>query len=349
MKSTVLNILLTGGSGYIGSHTAVALTDAGHRIFIFDNYCNSSAETIHKIQAITAQPITVVRGDIRDTALLQQTLETHQIDAVIHFAGLKAVGESAVIPLDYYANNVQGTISLLQAMQAASHAPRALVFSSSATVYGDPQYLPIDEAHPTHATNPYGRTKLHIEEILADLARSDASWQIACLRYFNPVGAHASGLIGENPNGLPNNLMPFVAQVAIGKLKQLKVFGDDYDTPDGTGVRDYIHVLDLAEGHLAALNYLGSHAGMHTFNLGTGRGYSVLEMIRAFEAASGRTVPFTIAPRRPGDIASCYASTALASKALKWNASRDLKAMCESSWKFQQNVMQSVPSTTEQA
>ncbi len=340
MKNTVLNILLTGGSGYIGSHTAVTLTEAGHRIVIFDNFCNSRPDTIQKIQTITGQDLTVIRGDIRDTALLQQTIDAHQIDAVIHFAGLKAVGESAVIPLEYYANNIQGTISLLQAMQAARHAPRTLVFSSSATVYGDPQYLPIDEAHPTSATNPYGRTKLHIEEILADLAQSDPSWRIACLRYFNPVGAHPSGLIGENPNGLPNNLMPFVAQVAVGKLKQLNVFGNDYNTPDGTGVRDYIHVLDLAEGHLAALNYLREHLGMHTFNLGTGRGYSVLEMIRAFEAASGRPVPFHVAPRRAGDIASCYASTDRAATELKWNALRDLKAMCESSWNFQMQAQQ---------
>ena len=338
MQTTVKNILLTGGAGYIGSHTAVTLTEAEQRIFIFDNFCNSRPEIVQKIQAITGQALTVIEGDIRDTARLQQTIDAHQIDAVIHFAGLKAVGESAAIPLEYYANNVQGTISLLQAMQAAQCAPRTLVFSSSATVYGDPQYLPIDEQHPTSATNPYGRTKLHIEEILADLARADSSWRIACLRYFNPVGAHPSGLIGENPNGLPNNLMPFVAQVAAGKLKQLKVFGNDYDTPDGTGVRDYIHVLDLAEGHLAALNYLNTHEGLHTFNLGTGRGYSVLEMIRAFEAASARPVPFHIAPRRAGDIASCYASTKLAETELKWTALRDLQAMCESSWNFQRQA-----------
>ena len=339
MTTRSLNILLTGGSGYIGSHTAVVLQQAGHRVCIYDNFCNSDPAVSQTLQKITGQPFKTIQGDIRDTALLQQTLETQHIDAVIHFAGLKAVGESAKIPVEYYANNVQGTISLLQAMQAASNRPTTLVFSSSATVYGDPQYLPIDESHPTKATNPYGRTKLHIEEILGDLARADSNWRIACLRYFNPVGAHPSGLIGENPNGIPNNLMPFVAQVAVGKLKQLNVFGNDYDTPDGTGVRDYIHVMDLAEGHLAALGYLGdsqTQTGLHTFNLGTGRGYSVLEMIKAFESASGKPVPFHIAPRRTGDIASCYASTELAAQKLGWTATRDLKAMCESSWHFQQ-------------
>ena len=360
MSTRPLNILLTGGTGYIGSHTAVVLQEAGHCVFIYDNYCNSDPAVAQTLQKITGQLFKTIDGDIRNTDLLQKTLETNHIDAVIHFAGLKAVGESATIPVEYYANNVQGTISLLQAMQAASHRPKTLVFSSSATVYGDPQYLPIDESHPTAATNPYGRTKLHIEEILSDLAKSDASWRIACLRYFNPVGAHASGLIGENPNGIPNNLMPFVAQVAVGKLKQLNVFGNDYDTPDGTGVRDYIHVMDLAEGHLAALNYLGAalaaeviakteektHTGLHTFNLGTGRGYSVLEMIQAFEAASGKAVPFHIAPRRAGDIASCYASTTLAAEQLGWTAKRDLKAMCESSWHFQQKAAASAGSNS---
>ena len=346
MNTRPLNILLTGGSGYIGSHTAVVLQEAGHRVYIYDNFCNSDSAVSQTLEKITGQPFKTIQGDIRDTARLQETLESNQIDAVIHFAGLKAVGESATIPVDYYANNVQGTISLLQAMQAASNQPRTLVFSSSATVYGDPQYLPIDESHPTKATNPYGRTKLHIEEILGDLARADSSWHIACLRYFNPVGAHPSGLIGENPNGIPNNLMPFVAQVAVGKLKQLNVFGNDYDTPDGTGVRDYIHVMDLAEGHLAALNYLGravdaeAQSNIHTFNLGTGRGYSVLEMVKAFESASGRAVPFHIAPRRAGDIASCYASTTLAATELGWTAKRDLQSMCESSWHFQQSNIQ---------
>ena len=331
-----MNILLTGGAGYIGSHTAVALSLVGHRVVIIDNFCNSQPESVQRIQQITGQLVTAVRGDIRDTSLLNHTLQQHSIDTAIHFAGLKAVGESVQIPIDYYANNVQGTISLLQAMQRTPC--RSLVFSSSATVYGDPQYLPIDEQHPTAATNAYGRTKLHIEQILGDVAQSDPAWRIAVLRYFNPVGAHSSGLIGENPNGIPNNLMPFVAQVAVGKLRELSVYGQDYKTPDGTGVRDYIHVMDLAEGHVAALNYLNQHAGIHTFNLGTGRGYSVLELVAAYAAASAKPVPYKIAPRRAGDIASSYASVHLAVKELGWKATRDLKQMCESSWKFQQNA-----------
>ena len=330
------NVLLTGGAGYIGSHTAVALAAAGHRVVVYDNFSNSEPAAVQRLAQVLGAPVVVIEGDVRDTALLQRTLLEQKIDAVIHFAGLKAVGESVLKPVDYYANNVQGAISLLQAMQGADCT--TLVFSSSATVYGDPHYLPIDEAHPTRATSPYGRCKLHIEEILADLSVADPSWRLAALRYFNPVGAHASGLIGENPNGIPNNLMPFVAQVAVGKLPQLKVFGNDYDTPDGTGVRDYIHVMDLAEGHLAALKFLMQHPGLHTFNLGTGRGYSVLEMIKAFEAASGKPVPYTVAPRRAGDIASCYASVEFSAQTLNWRATRSLKDMCESSWKFQQNI-----------
>ena len=330
------NVLLTGGAGYIGSHTAVALAAAGHRVVVYDNFSNSEPAAVQRLAQVLGAPVVVIEGDVRDTALLQRTLLEQKIDAVIHFAGLKAVGESVLKPVDYYANNVQGAISLLQAMQAVDCT--TLVFSSSATVYGDPHYLPIDEAHPTRATSPYGRCKLHIEEILSDVSVADPSWRLAALRYFNPVGAHASGLIGENPNGIPNNLMPFVAQVAVGKLPQLKVFGNDYDTPDGTGVRDYIHVMDLAEGHLAALKFLMQHPGLHTFNLGTGRGYSVLEMIKAFEAASGKPVPYTVAPRRAGDIASCYASVEFSAQTLNWRATRSLKDMCESSWKFQQNI-----------
>ncbi len=330
------NVLLTGGAGYIGSHTAVALAAAGHRVVVYDNFSNSEPAAVQRLAQVLGAPVVVIEGDVRDTALLQRTLLEQKIDAVIHFAGLKAVGESVLKPVDYYANNVQGAISLLQAMQGAGCT--TLVFSSSATVYGDPHYLPIDEAHPTRATSPYGRCKLHIEEILSDLSVADPSWRLAALRYFNPVGAHASGLIGENPNGIPNNLMPFVAQVAVGKLPQLNVFGNDYDTPDGTGVRDYIHVMDLAEGHLAALKFLMQHPGLHTFNLGTGRGYSVLEMIKAFEAASGKPVPYTVAPRRAGDIASCYASVEFSAQTLNWRATRSLKDMCESSWKFQQNI-----------
>ena len=330
------NVLLTGGAGYIGSHTAVALAAAGHRVVVYDNFSNSEPAAVQRLAQVLGAPVVVIEGDVRDTALLQRTLLEQKIEAVIHFAGLKAVGESVLKPIDYYANNVQGAISLLQAMQAVDCT--TLVFSSSATVYGDPHYLPIDEAHPTRATSPYGRCKLHIEEILSDVSVADPSWRLAALRYFNPVGAHASGLIGENPNGIPNNLMPFVAQVAVGKLPQLKVFGNDYDTPDGTGVRDYIHVMDLAEGHLAALKFLMQHPGLHTFNLGTGRGYSVLEMIKAFEAASGKPVPYTVAPRRAGDIASCYASVEFSAQTLNWRATRSLKDMCESSWKFQQNI-----------
>jgi UDP-glucose 4-epimerase len=257
-------------------------------------------------------------------------LKQYEVQAVIHFAGLKAVGESATRPVDYYANNVHGTISLLLAMQSSD--VKTLVFSSSATVYGNPKYLPIDESHPTSATNPYGRTKLHIEEMLADVSRSDPAWRIACLRYFNPVGAHESGLIGENPRGVPNNLMPLVAQVASGHRPHVQVFGNNYPTSDGTGVRDYIHVMDLAEGHMAALQYLQKNAGWHGFNLGTGKGRSVLEMIRAFESASGQAVPFNVVPRRIGDVAACYAKAAKAFELLGWSAKRDLASMCESTW-----------------
>jgi UDP-glucose 4-epimerase len=273
---------------------------------------------------------------VRDTDKLEGALKAYKIDAVIHFAGLKAVGESVEKPIDYYDNNVTGTISLLKAMRAAD--VKTLVFSSSATVYGDPQYLPLDEAHPTSATNPYGRSKLQIEEILADVATSDGSWRIACLRYFNPVGAHDSGLIGEDPNDIPNNLMPYIAQVASGRLPKLNVFGDDYDTKDGTGVRDYIHVMDLAEGHNAALDFLEHETGWHAINLGTGTGYSVLEMVKAFEAASKRSVSYKIAPRRAGDIASCYAKADKAKQQLAWQAARTLEDMCTSTWKFHRSL-----------
>lgn len=331
-----MNILLTGGTGYIGSHAAVAFDEAGHQVVLFDNLSNSQRQVVDRIEEIVGHAVPFVEGDIRDSALLQGVLKDYQVDAVVHFAGLKAVGESVAQPLSYYANNVQGTISLLQAMQASNVG--TLVFSSSATVYGDPQYLPIDEQHPTSATNPYGRTKLHIEEMLADLVVSSPHWRIARLRYFNPVGAHPSGLIGEDPNGIPNNLMPFVTRVAAGLLPKLSVFGNDYPTADGTGVRDYIHVMDLVDGHVSALNFLGqsSQGGCHTFNLGTGQGYSVLEMIRAFKQASGRDVSHQIVARRPGDIAACYAKVDHAASILGWRARRGLKDMCESSWHFQQ-------------
>lgn len=331
-----MNILLTGGTGYIGSHTAVVLSQLVHKVVLFDNLSNSSETVLERLAQITNQRFPFVRGDVRDTDLLKNTLANHSIDAVIHFAGLKAVGESVAKPVDYYANNVQGTISLLQAMQA-QHI-KTLVFSSSATVYGQPQYLPLDESHPTSATNPYGRSKLHIEEILNDLATSDPEWCIACLRYFNPVGAHDSGLIGESPSGIPNNLMPYIAQVAAGLRAKLNIFGNEYPTSDGTGVRDYIHVMDLAEGHAAALNFLSQTTGWHAINLGTGIGYSVLEMVQAFEKTSGRQVLYQIVARRAGDVAACYADPKKARVKLNWGAKRSLSDMCASTWRFQQSV-----------
>ena len=332
-----MRILLTGGTGYVGSHTAVVLVNAGHEVFLYDNNCNSKLQVTDRLAQIVGHPISFIEGDVRDTAKLTSVLKTNGIDAVIHFAGLKAVGESSTMPIEYYSANVQGAISLLQAMEGGGID--TLVFSSSACVYGNPQYLPIDEAHPTNPTNPYGRNKLQIEQLLQDVDTSVAKrgnnkfpWRIASLRYFNPVGAHESGLIGEDPQGLPNNLMPFVAQVAVGKLPKLNIFGNDYDTADGTGVRDYIHVMDLAEGHLAALNYLHSHTGLITANLGTGTGYSVMEMIKAFELVSGRPIPYEVRGRRLGDIASCYANSDRALQDFQWKAHRDLTSMCQSAW-----------------
>lgn len=327
-----MNILLTGGAGYIGSHTAVVLSEAGHEVVILDNFCNSHRSVMTRLSKILDKEITCIEGDVRNTSLVAQVLKDQKIDAVIHFAGLKAVGESVQMPIEYYANNVQGTISLLEAMKTA--IVKTLVFSSSATVYGDPQYLPIDENHPTSATNAYGRSKLHIEEMLKDVANSDPTWKIICLRYFNPVGAHESGLIGEDPNGIPNNLFPFVAQVASGQIPKLKVFGGDYLTTDGTGVRDYIHVVDLAEGHLAALQHLESNSGWIAVNLGTGKGISVIQAIKAYESASGASVSYEISGRRAGDIASCYASPELARHLFGWAAYRALSDMCSSSWKW---------------
>jgi UDP-glucose 4-epimerase len=331
-----MNILLTGGSGYIGSHTAVLLLNAGHKVFIVDNFCNSHASTISIIEKITEKTLPYLEGDIRDTNLIIELLESRKIEAVVHLAGLKSVGESAERPLEYYANNVQGSISLLQAMQASG--VDKLVFSSSATVYGSPQYLPIDEMHPTAPTNPYGQTKLQIEQILQDICWANKNFRVANLRYFNPVGAHESGLIGENPIGIPNNLMPFVAQVAAGKQKSLSVFGGDYPTADGTGVRDYIHVMDLAEGHMAALDFLNNNQGMSTFNLGTGSGHSVLEVVRTFESKSGKKIPFQIVPRRAGDIASCYADAKKANLILNWSSKYSLDDMCLSAWRWQQSL-----------
>lgn len=329
-----MNILLTGGAGFIGSHTATVLLGAGHDVTIVDDLSNSSADVLDRLRTITGREVCFVQADVRETEVLRRVLTSQRIDAVIHFAGLKAVGESCIKPLAYFDANVHGAISLLRAMDETG--VRSLVFSSSATVYGDPRYLPLDESHPTSASNPYGRTKIHIEDILADVAASQPLWRIAVLRYFNPVGAHDSGLLGEDPSGIPNNLMPFVARVAAGTLPHVAIFGDDYDTPDGTGVRDYIHVMDLAEGHLAAIPYLGTaKGGCHTFNLGSGRGYSVKEMIAAFAQASGRDVPSVVAPRRSGDVASCYADPSRAEEVLGWRARRSLAEMCASAWKFQ--------------
>ena len=332
-------ILVTGGTGYIGSHTCVALAQAGHKILILDNLCNSRLSVIDRLQILCGVRPGFVQGDVRDKSLLDKLFAKHPIDSVIHFAGLKAVGESVEKPLDYYDNNVRGTLELLAAMQEAK--VKTLVFSSSATVYGDPASVPIREDFPRSATNPYGRSKLMIEDILADLHASEPGWRIARLRYFNPVGAHESGLIGEDPQGIPNNLMPFVAQVATGKRDSLNVWGNDYPTPDGTGMRDYIHVMDLAEGHVAAHKYLKAAStdkeGLLTVNLGTGRGYSVLDMVKAFEQASGRAIRYKIAPRRLGDIAQCWADPDLANRLLGWKAKRDLRQMCSDVWRWQQS------------
>lgn len=329
-----MNILLTGGAGYIGSHTAVVLSQAGHDVVLLDNFCNSNKSVLGRLEKILGKALPCIEADIRNTQALEKVLYEYQIDAVIHFAGLKAVGESVQMPIEYYANNIQGTISLLEAMKLTK--VKTLVFSSSATVYGDPQYLPIDECHPTSATNAYGRSKLHIEEMLRDVSGSDPAWKILCLRYFNPVGAHESGLIGEDPDGIPNNLSPFVAQVAAGKRDQLSIYGNDYPTPDGTGVRDYIHVTDLALGHLAALNYLVDHPGWDAINLGTGNGYSVLDLVKAYEQASGKPIASKVVGRRAGDIASCFAKADKAKALLGWQSQYDLDVMCASSWKWQQ-------------
>jgi len=329
-------IFVTGGAGYIGSHTCVELLEAGYDVTVFDNFSNSHPESLARVERITGKKPRLVRGDIRDRAAVVKALRESGARSVIHFAGLKAVGESVTEPLAYYDNNVAGTLRVLEAMEECG--VNTLVFSSSATVYGDPIKLPLTEDHPLSATNPYGRTKLMIEEILRDLHRSDPSWKIGILRYFNPAGAHASGLIGEDPQGIPNNLLPVVAQVAVGRRVCLSVWGNDYSTPDGTGVRDYIHVVDLALGHLKALKAL---EGMHeraeclTVNLGTGSGYSVLDIVRAFEQASGQAVPYKIAPRRPGDVASCYADPQRAFELLGWRAERGISAMCADAWRWQ--------------
>ena len=330
-----MKVLVTGGAGYIGSHTCVELLNAGHDIVIVDNFVNSKPEALDAIRTITGKDFAFVKADLRDREAVMKLFDDHAIDAVIHFAGLKAVGESVEKPLEYYDNNLYGFIVLAEAMQA--HGVKRFVFSSSATVYGMNNPVPFKEGMPTSATNPYGYTKVMIEQMLTDIAHADPEWRICLLRYFNPIGAHESGLIGEDPNGIPNNLLPYVAKVATGELKQLSVFGDDYDTPDGTGVRDYIHVVDLALGHLAALEYVKDHPGAEAVNLGTGRGTSVLEIVRAFEKACGHPIPYRIAARRPGDIAECYAETDKAARLLHWHATRDIDDMCRDGWRFAKN------------
>lgn len=326
-------ILLTGGAGYIGSHACVALVDAGYEVLILDNLSNSSPIAVDRVEQICGRAPAFVEGDVRDAVLLDRLFADYPIRAVMHFAGLKAVSESVEKPLEYYDNNVRGTVELLAAMRRAN--VNTIVFSSSATVYGDPARVPIREDFPRSATNPYGRSKLMIEDILGDLHRAEPGWKVARLRYFNPVGAHDSGLIGEDPQGIPNNLMPCVAQVAIGRRERLSVFGNDYPTPDGTGVRDYIHVMDLAEGHVAALQWLEREGGLLTVNLGTGQGYSVLDMVRAFERVSGRPVPYEIVGRRAGDIAACWADPSRARELLGWQAKRGIEAMCADTWRWQ--------------
>lgn len=325
-------ILVTGGAGFIGSHTCVELLEAGYSLVVLDNFVNSKPEALNRIRQISGKDFKFYETDLLDYAGVFKVFQENAIDAVIHFAGLKAVGGSVSKPLEYYHNNITGTLELLRAMREAGC--RTLVFSSSATVYGMNNPVPYQEDMPTSATNPYGYTKVMIEQILRDAARADEKMSAVLLRYFNPIGAHKSGLIGEDPNGIPNNLLPYVAQVAAGKLEKLSVYGDDYETPDGTGVRDYIHVVDLAKGHLCALKYALSHPGAEAFNLGTGKGTSVLEVVAAFEKASGKQVPYVIAPRRPGDIASCYADTSKAEKILGWTAEYDIDIMCADSWNF---------------
>lgn len=327
-------ILVTGGAGYIGSHTCIELLAAGYDLVVVDNFCNSKPASLERVQKIAGKSLTFYQVDVRDRGALNDVFKEHRIESVIHFAGLKAVGESVTQPLRYYDNNVTGTQVLCETMVA--HGVRSIVFSSSATVYGDPHAVPIREDFPVgQTTNPYGTSKMMIEQILRDLHVSDPAWRIGILRYFNPVGAHESGLIGEDPNGIPNNLMPFISQVAVGRREFLQVFGQDYPTPDGTGVRDYIHVVDLAKGHVAALDYLAKNDGLLTVNLGTGRGHSVLEVVKAFEQASGREISLRMVPRRAGDIACCYADSAMASEKLGWTAALGIERMCADSWRWQ--------------
>ncbi|EPZ5903370.1 UDP-glucose 4-epimerase GalE [Vibrio fluvialis] len=336
-----MNVLVTGGMGYIGSHTCIQMIAAGMTPVILDNLYNSKSTVLARIEKVSGVRPQFIEGDIRDKALLIDVLQRHQIQSVIHFAGLKAVGESVQKPLEYYDNNVNGTLVLVDAMREAG--VKSLVFSSSATVYGDPASVPITEDFPTSATNPYGRSKLMVEECLTDFQKANPDWSITLLRYFNPVGSHPSGELGEDPQGIPNNLMPFISQVAVGRREFLSVFGSDYPTKDGTGVRDYIHVMDLADGHIAALKKVGEKAGLHVYNLGTGNGYSVLEMVKAFEAASDKAVPYQLVERRPGDIAECWADPAKAQQELGWKATRTLEEMTQDTWRWQSNNPQGYP------
>ena len=328
-------ILVTGGAGFIGSHTVVELQSAGYEVVVLDNLSNSSEKSLERVQQITGKPVKFYKTDILDREGLNEVFEKEQIDSCIHFAGLKAVGESVVKPWEYYENNIAGTLTLVDVMR--KHDVKNSIFSSSATVYGDPAIIPITEECPKgQCTNPYGWTKSMLEQILTDIQKADPEWNVVLLRYFNPIGAHKSGLIGENPNGIPNNLMPYITQVAVGKLKELGVFGNDYDTPDGTGVRDYIHVVDLAKGHVKAVKKLEDNSGLSIYNLGTGKGYSVLDIVKNFEAATGIKIPYSIKPRRAGDVAICYSDATKAKKELGWEAEYDIKDMCADSWNFQQ-------------
>ena len=328
-------ILVTGGAGFIGSHTVVELQNAGYDVVVLDNLSNSSEKSLERVEKITGKPVKFYKKDILDREGLNEVFEKEDIDSCIHFAGLKAVGESVVKPWEYYENNIAGTLTLVDVMR--KHGDKNIIFSSSATVYGDPAIIPITEECPKgQCTNPYGWTKSMLEQILTDIQKADPEWNVVLLRYFNPIGAHKSGLIGENPNGIPNNLMPYITQVAVGKLKELGVFGNDYDTPDGTGVRDYIHVVDLAKGHVKAVKKLEDNSGLSIYNLGTGKGYSVLDIVKNFEAATGIKIPYSIKPRRAGDVATCYSDATKAKKELGWEAEYDIKDMCADSWNFQQ-------------
>ena len=335
MEETIMKILVSGGTGYIGSHTCVELLNSGHEVVIFDNLYNSKEEVVDRIKNITGKDVTFYKADMLEPDSMRKIFEEHKFDCVIHFAGLKAVGESVAKPLMYYENNIAGTLNLCKLMN--EYGCKRIIFSSSATVYGNPKTVPITEDFPLSTTNPYGSTKLMLEQILTDFTVADPEWSVVLLRYFNPIGAHESGLLGEVPNGIPNNLMPYITQVAVGKRDHLNVFGNDYDTHDGTGVRDYIHVVDLALGHVKALNKIKENCGLKIYNLGTGHGYSVLDIVKAFEEASGVKVPYVITDRRPGDIATCYADASLAKKELGWEAQFGIKEMCEDSWRWQKN------------